>query len=376
MSESSKPMNQGGDRRTFLKIGAGVIVGAAVAGVATDAYLSSVIGSNNSGSSSTVASLTSQLASTRDQLSSTAAQLSSAQAQAASLSGQLSSTQAQLTSASSALTSANSQLASTQQQLTSASGQITSLNGQVSTLSSQASGLQAQLDTVSGFIALSVDEQNCLTAVVDAIIPSDSSGVGAKEAGAIYFIDRQLATDYGHSANMYMDGPFVPPGVTTAVTVNDLQGRPVTYSQGTFAAPAGGGYSFQYPLNMREFWRVGLGALEAYSNGAYGGSFEKLSPANQASALDDLWSNKPTNFGEIVPSDFAWELFYMTWSGFLTDPLYGGNRNMVGWVYTAFNGVNTGNFYNEGHTAKELMVATTPTRLQPVSLAQFQKASP
>jgi hypothetical protein len=58
------------------------------------------------------------------------------------------------------------------------------------------------------------------------------------------------------------------------------------------------------------------------------------------------------------------------------DPLYGGNRGMVGWTYTGFNGVNQGNFYGEGHTVQELMVATTPTRLQPASLAQFQKGSP
>jgi hypothetical protein len=34
-----------------------------------------------------------------------------------------------------------------------------------------------------------------------------------------------------------------------------------------------------------------------------------------------------------------------------------------------------GNFYGEGHTAKQLMVSTAPTDLKPASLAQFQKGS-
>jgi len=48
---------------------------------------------------------------------------------------------------------------------------------------------------------------------------------------------------------------------------------------------------------------------------------------------------------------------------------------MVGWTYTGFNGVNTGDFYGEGHTTMQLMVASTPTILKPVSLAQFQAAA-
>jgi hypothetical protein len=46
---------------------------------------------------------------------------------------------------------------------------------------------------------------------------------------------------------------------------------------------------------------------------------------------------------------------------------------MVGWTYTGFNGVNFGNFYGEGLDQKALMVATTPTRLKPASLAQYQQ---
>jgi hypothetical protein len=150
----------------------------------------------------------------------------------------------------------------------------------------------------------------------------------------------------------------------------------ITYTQGTpkFGVYSGAGY--QYSLDMRYFWRWGLDALEKYSNSAYGGNFEALTSAQQGQVIQDLWNNKPTSFNGLVPQDFAYELFFLVWSGFLSDPMYGGNQNMVGWTYTGYSGVNQGNFYGEGHTLQELMVASTPTRLQPVSLAQFQKGSP
>ena len=135
------------------------------------------------------------------------------------------------------------------------------------------------------------------------------------------------------------------------------------------------GTKYQYGVLFRDFWRYGVQALETYSNSAYGGNFETLSAANQVAALTDLANNKPTSFNGLVPSDFFNEVFFMTWCGFLMDPLWGGNQGMVGWELTGFSGVNMGNFYGEGYTSKQLMVATTPTRLKPASLAQFQAAS-
>ena len=64
---------------------------------------------------------------------------------------------------------------------------------------------------MTGFVTLSTTEQSLLSAIAHAMIPTDSNGPSANEAGVIYFIDRQLATDYGKSAHMYMQGPFVPP---------------------------------------------------------------------------------------------------------------------------------------------------------------------
>lgn len=258
------------------------------------------------------------------------------------------------------------QVASMQQ----SQAQISSLQGQVSQLASQSSSLQTELNTTTGFLVLGADEQTMLEAIVETIIPTDSNGPGAKTAGVIYFIDRQLGSDYGSGGIMYMEGPFVLSGQQSPVTVGT-----VTYPNGTPEQSVTAGTHYQYAMSPRFFWKWGLEALQDYANSVYGNNFESLSAADQTSVLTDIWANKPTSFNGIVPSDFAWELFFMTWAGFLTDPLYGGNRNMVGWALVGFNGTNQGNFYGEGHTPLELALSPTPIPLNPASLAQFQQSS-
>jgi gluconate 2-dehydrogenase gamma chain len=290
--------------------------------------------------------------------------LSSANAQNSSLSGQLTATQ-------SSLNSATSQITSLQDQVSSATGQVSSLQSQVTSATSASTALQTQIDTMTGFLTLAANEQTALAAIASTIIPTDSNGPGATTAGVIYFIDRVLSSDYGKNGNMYMQGPFNLSGQTGSIQVGT-----VTYSGGTPAQRVSAGTRYQYQMSIREFFRYGIEALETYSNSAYGGNFETLSAANQLSALQDIWNNKPTTFNDIVPEDFAYELTMLVWCGFLMDPLYGGNRNMVGWSYVGFNGLNQGNFYGEGYTTKQLMVATSPIPLKPASLAQFQKGSP
>ena len=285
--------------------------------------------------------------------------------------------------------------------------QNSSMQTQLNNANTQVANLKNRVNTIVGFISLSVTEQSLLEKIVETIIPTDADP-GAKEAGVIYFIDRALAGDYGQSANMFMDGPHIlpriPASTTTPLSVNPTLSwatnpyipgastSPISYiggsvvtpgsgTQGITASPrVGSGINYQYPLNMREFWRVGLDALQKYAkdpNAPYKGTFESLPGASQLQLLQDLWANKPAtynnNFNNILPSDFAYELTFMTWAGFLMDPIYGGNQNMVGWTYTGFNGVNFGNFYGEGKDQKALMVATTPTRLKPASLAQYQQ---
>jgi hypothetical protein len=254
--------------------------------------------------------------------------------------------------------------------------EINQKNTQISQLQSTNTNLQNQLNSaqqMQAFLTLNpITELPAVEALAEAIIPSDSSGPGAKEAGVVYFIDRMLAGSYGKAGNMFMQGPFITPQ-TGSITV-----RGTTYSGGTIKPRLQAGTAYQYAFTPRTFWRNGLMSLQTYCNSAYGGNFEKLTSAQQTSVIQDLFDNKSDNsklqsaFQAPNPAEFYNEVFDMVVAGYWSDPVYGGNQGMVGWKYIAFNG----NYWGDdiGLGAPKLMLQSTPTRLQPKSLSDLQKA--
>lgn len=246
---------------------------------------------------------------------------------------------------------------------------VTHNDEQINQLQSQADQipqLQNQALAAEAITTLSQSEVSELEALAETIIPTDDNGPGAKEAGVIFFIDKQLAGDYGNNSRWYKKGPFVKPGQSGPLVVEGI-----TYPQGTMSLPFGGP-TYQYDMLMREFWRSGLLSLQEYAKTTYGSKIENLTNDQRTQVLIDLYNGKPTNFN-ITPIDFFYELIFMVYSGFFMDPSYGGNKNMVGWKLTGFVGTNMGNAYNEGLSVFNLMVAGSPTRLQPASLGQYQK---
>ncbi len=87
-------------------------------------------------------------------------------------------------------------------------------------------------------------EARVIAAACERIFPSDTTGPGAKEAGVVIYIDRQLAGPYGADKYRYTKGPFVE-----SVPEHGYQGKEnprETYHQGiaklgtNFAELAGG----------------------------------------------------------------------------------------------------------------------------------------
>jgi hypothetical protein len=247
---------------------------------------------------------------------------------------------------------------------------------QIGQLQSENTNLQTQLNTslqTQGFLTLnSTTEIPVVEALAEAIIPSDSSGPGAKEAGVIYFIDRALSGSYGKAGNMFMQGPFVHPQ-TGLITVGGI-----TYSGGTITPRLQAGTAYQYAFSPRQFWRNGLASLQTYCNSSFGTNFEKLNSSQQTQVLQDLFDNKSDNtklqnaFQAPNAAEFFNEVHDMVVAGFWSDPMYGGNRGMVGWKLIAFNA----NYWGDdiGLGAAKLMLQSTPTRLPPQSLSDLQKA--
>ena len=153
------------------------------------------------------------------------------------------------------------------------------------------------------------DEAEFVSAAVDRFIPPDEEWPGAVGAGVVDYIDQQMAGKWGSAGYMYWHGPF-------------KEGTP---TQG-----------YQLPFTPADLFRRSLAAINDHFS-AQGTPFHKLSPDEQDSYLKMLLTNGTTLNG--VPSKvFADFLFQHTVEGFFSDPIYGGNRDMVGWRMLGFPG--------------------------------------
>ncbi|WP_248924706.1 gluconate 2-dehydrogenase subunit 3 family protein [Paenibacillus hamazuiensis] len=147
-------------------------------------------------------------------------------------------------------------------------------------------------------------------AAVERIFPADDNGPGAKELGVAFFIDHQLAGDYGFNARDYMSPPFF-----AGEKVQGYQGR----------------------LKRREMYEIGLRELENYSQTQYKTGFVQLSTEQQDAVLKDFESDT-VKLTTISPSGFFKTLRSNTLEGAYSDPLYGGNIDMKGWQMRNFPG--------------------------------------
>jgi gluconate 2-dehydrogenase gamma chain len=135
-------------------------------------------------------------------------------------------------------------------------------------------------------------EARVIAAACDRIFPSDSSGPGAREAGVVIYIDRQLAGPYGADKYRYTKGPFAD-----SVPEHGYQGK----------------------ANPRETYREGVVAL--------GANFDTLPVEEQ---IQKLASMEKTHFFQLLRSH--------TIEGMFSDPMHGGNVGMIGWQLVGYPG--------------------------------------
>ncbi len=153
-----------------------------------------------------------------------------------------------------------------------------------------------------------------VTAAAERIIPRDANGPGATDAGVVYFIDRQLSSEYGMAGKRYSAGPFVA-GVPT---------------QGD-----------QLGSTMRERYRLGVDGMQAYAQKQYQKDFKALSPDQQDQVLRDMEAGTATGFAGITGQQFFQLLLAHVKAGFFADPIYGGNRDLVGWKLIGYPGAQS-----------------------------------
>jgi len=161
-------------------------------------------------------------------------------------------------------------------------------------------------------------EGRVVSAACERIFPSDESGPGATEAGVVIYIDRQLAGPYGRDKYRYTKGPWVD-----SVPEHGYQGK---------ATP-------------REIYREGIRLLE---------DFPALTAAQQDAKLR-----------AIEKTPFFQMLRRHTLEGMLSDPLHGGNAEMIGWQLIGYPGPRMSYREEIGQNPGEAW------RRKPVSLADM-----
>ncbi len=154
------------------------------------------------------------------------------------------------------------------------------------------------------------NELNILSQAVERIFPEDKLGPGAIGLGVPYFIDNQLAGNYGSNAREYMQGPFFPGSST----------------QG-----------YQSALTRAEIFRQGLLKINEVSNKKFKKNFVDLEGKEMDQILTAFQKNEIDMKG--VTSEFFFKLLRSsTLEGIYADPIYNGNINMEAWNMKGFPG--------------------------------------
>ena len=184
---------------------------------------------------------------------------------------------------------------------------------------------------------LTLPEVRFLDAAVSRLIPADELGPGAKEADVTYYIDQQLVSVWGMHGRNYRQGPW-------------LDGTP---QQG-----------FQSRLTPQEIYRAGIRETNLHCVKLHSKNFEFLNADEQDEVLKALEAGKIE-----LPSLSAKLFFDLLWrnteEGFFADPLYGGNRDKVGWKLIGFPGVASG-------TYAARLDNDEPYHAEPVSILDIQ----
>lgn len=211
------------------------------------------------------------------------------------------------------------------------------------------------------------EEARAVEAFVARIMPGDADDPGAVEAGVVVYIDAKLADFAGFAEPAYMVGPFAnqPAATEGAVAVEESQ----LYR-----------YGYQSHLTPREIYHLGVPALDRYSQTRFGSLFHLLTQEQQDTVLavldavqqrseaaadevgalpgngaedeadegddpsivdqvtDDQMDQAEDVFGDLSPGLFFSTLRTDTIEGMFSDPSYGGNVGMVGWLLLGYPG--------------------------------------
>ncbi|MFD1929519.1 gluconate 2-dehydrogenase subunit 3 family protein [Sporosarcina siberiensis] len=182
-----------------------------------------------------------------------------------------------------------------------------------------------------------------LQAATEQIFPKDENGPGAIELRAPYYIDKQLAGQWGVNAKDYRLGPFI--------TKTKISERPEE-KRGE-----------QSILDRGSIFLLGLRKMNEESMKRFNITFDKANETQQIEILQDFETGE-IKLNGLLSQEFFFLLQRSTIEGVYSDPLYGGNKNMDGWRMKEFPGAQA------SYTA--VIESEDFVKMDPVSLRNYQ----
>jgi gluconate 2-dehydrogenase gamma chain len=159
------------------------------------------------------------------------------------------------------------------------------------------------------YLFFNAAEAEFIEAACERLIPADESGPGARGAGVPNYLDKQLSGAWGTGERLYRSGPW----------------HSGTASQG-----------YQLPFTPAELFHTSLRAINR-GLAERGTPWSGMSGEAQDAYLQSLESGALDLDG--VPSAVFFEMLRaLSIEGFFSDPVHGGNRNMVSWRMIGFPG--------------------------------------
>jgi gluconate 2-dehydrogenase gamma chain len=199
-------------------------------------------------------------------------------------------------------------------------------------------------------------EARTVEALTARIMPGDADDPGAREAGVVFYIDHMLAYQEGFVTSTYREPPFAevyegptPPNTNGAFHVIWVPADEIER------------YGYQSIHSPRDIYRSGIATVNRYARETYGADVPDLSEDEQDAIITLLVDDELPGFAEFSGEAFFLTLRRHTAEGMFSDPVYGGNRNLVGWRLVNYPGAQRGytpvEIVQEGHNREPQSIA-------------------
>jgi gluconate 2-dehydrogenase gamma chain len=219
------------------------------------------------------------------------------------------------------------------------------------------------------------DEARAVEAITARFVPGTSDDPGAREACVTGYIDHKLTMYKSFSTPTYFHAPFAKP-------VDHGMPGPQAHASDTIlvAKKELPRYGFQSSQTPQEVYRAGLEELEKLMRDEHDAPFVALDDATQDDVLGLMEAFGPLNpdkakarkqlaaqnspkgkamakvFLKPTPYGFFSTVLGDTYDGMFGDPVYGGNRDYIGWKLIGYYGAQ------RAWTPRELTHGPNPNR--------------